>query len=159
MTTSEFDSLRPPEPTGGRRRGRKRNGGGRLRQAGADDAALSECMSSLEDLYAELDTRAATIRKLPKDLCPENKVTPELAAKRSLGLYPIVIAIDECQELFTSPDYAKEAERLCEAIIKRGPALGIIPIFATQRPDAKSGRVSATSRLSSSGGPYLPVSL
>ena len=36
MTTSEFDSLRPPEPAGGRRRGRKRPGGGRVRQGGAD---------------------------------------------------------------------------------------------------------------------------
>jgi S-DNA-T family DNA segregation ATPase FtsK/SpoIIIE len=106
--------------------------------SGADDEAIEACMSSLRYLYAELNTRAATIRKLPKDLCPENKVTPELAEKRSLGLHPIMLAVDECQELFVHPEHGAEAARLCEAIIKRGPALGIIPVFATQRPDAKS---------------------
>jgi S-DNA-T family DNA segregation ATPase FtsK/SpoIIIE len=106
--------------------------------SGADEAALEACMSALRDLYSDLDIRAATIRKLPKDMCPENKVTPELSAKRSLGLFPEFLAVDECQELFVHPEYGQEAARLCEAIIKRGPALGIIPVFATQRPDAKS---------------------
>ena len=106
--------------------------------SGADEPSIEACMDALRDLYAELDTRAATIRKLPKDLCPENKVTPELAARRSLGLFIEFLAIDECQELFVHPEYGAEAARLCEAIIKRGPALGIIPVFATQRPDAKS---------------------
>jgi S-DNA-T family DNA segregation ATPase FtsK/SpoIIIE len=106
--------------------------------SGADEAALEACMSALRDLYRELDVRAATIRKLPKDICPENKVTPELSARRSLGLFPEFLAVDECQELFVHPEYGQEAARLCEAIIKRGPALGIIPVFATQRPDAKS---------------------
>ena len=46
--------------------------------------------------------------------------------------------IDECQELFSHPDYKDEAARLVEAIIKRGPALGIILVLATQRPDAAS---------------------
>jgi S-DNA-T family DNA segregation ATPase FtsK/SpoIIIE len=46
--------------------------------------------------------------------------------------------IDECQELFSHPDYRDEADRLATGIIKRGPALGIILILATQRPDAKS---------------------
>lgn len=106
--------------------------------SGADEPAIEACMDALRDLYADLDVRAATIRGLPKDLCPENKVTPELSAKRSLGLFPEFLGIDECQELFVHPEYGQEAARLCEAIIKRGPALGIIPVFATQRPDAKS---------------------
>lgn len=106
--------------------------------SGADDATLAACMDSLRDLYAELDKRAATIRKLPREICPENKVTPELSARRSLGLFPVVMNIDECQELFSHPDFKDETDRLATAIIKRGPALGIILILATQRPDAKS---------------------
>jgi DNA segregation ATPase FtsK/SpoIIIE, S-DNA-T family len=106
--------------------------------SGADDQTLEACMESLRDLYADLDKRAATIRKLPRELCPENKVTPELSARKSLGLFPIVMAIDECQELFSHPDFKDEADRLATGIIKRGPALGIILILATQRPDAKS---------------------
>lgn len=106
--------------------------------AGADEQTLAACMDSLRDLHRELDTRAVTIRELPRELCPENKVTPELAARRRLGLFTIVAFIDECQELFSHPDYRDEADRLATAIIKRGPALGIILVLATQRPDAKS---------------------
>jgi DNA segregation ATPase FtsK/SpoIIIE, S-DNA-T family len=106
--------------------------------SGADTATLDACMDSLRDLYTELDKRAATIRKLPRELCPENRVTPQLSGRRTLGLFLIAMFIDECQELFTHPDYKDEAARLVEAIIKRGPALGIMLILATQRPDAAS---------------------
>jgi S-DNA-T family DNA segregation ATPase FtsK/SpoIIIE len=95
-------------------------------------------MESLRELYAELLRRAKVISKLPREICPENKVTPELAARRSLGLWLVTLAIDECQELFSHPDFKDEAARLAEGIIKRGPAMGIILILATQRPDAKS---------------------
>jgi DNA segregation ATPase FtsK/SpoIIIE, S-DNA-T family len=106
--------------------------------SGADDGTLEQAMESLRDLYAELEKRSATIRRLPREICPENKVTPELSARRELGLFPIVMAIDECQELFSHPDFKDEADRLATGIIKRGPAMGVILILATQRPDAKS---------------------
>ncbi|MEV1294349.1 cell division protein FtsK [Pseudonocardia sp. NPDC049635] len=106
--------------------------------SGADDATLELAMESLRELYAELNTRAKRIRELPRELCPENKVTPQISARRDLGLFPIVLAVDECQELFSHPDFKDEADRLATGIIKRGPAMGIILILATQRPDAKS---------------------
>jgi len=106
--------------------------------SGADDDAIAACVASLRELHRELDTRARTIRGLPRHLVPESKVTPELSRRRSLGLHTIVFAVDECQELFTHPQFGKEADELCTAIIKRGPALGIILILATQRPDAQS---------------------
>jgi S-DNA-T family DNA segregation ATPase FtsK/SpoIIIE len=31
-----------------------------------------------------------------------------------------------------------EVQAICEDLVRRGPALGIVPAFATQRPDAKS---------------------
>jgi S-DNA-T family DNA segregation ATPase FtsK/SpoIIIE len=106
--------------------------------SGADDETIGECMASLKEVYGLLETRAKTIKGLPRDVCPESKVTPELAQQRRLGLFPIVVTVDECQELFSHPDIGEEADRVCTAIIKRGPALGIILILATQRPDAKS---------------------
>lgn len=106
--------------------------------SGADDGTLEQAMDSLRELYAELNTRAKRINGLPRELCPENKVTPEIAGRRSLGLFPIVLAVDECQEVFSHPDFKDEADRLATAIIKRGPAMGIILLLATQRPDAKS---------------------
>jgi DNA segregation ATPase FtsK/SpoIIIE, S-DNA-T family len=106
--------------------------------AGADDDAIAATVASLREVHRELDTRARTIRGLPRHLVPESKVTPELSRRKSLGLHTIVFAVDECQELFTHPEYGKEAGELATAIIKRGPALGIILVLATQRPDAQS---------------------
>ena len=105
---------------------------------GADDATIEECLASVREVYRKLDRRAKVIRELPKDLCPENKVTPQLAARKSLGLHPEVLILDECQEAYSHPEHGKEFGRLATAIVKRGPALGIILLLATQRPDAAS---------------------
>ncbi|MFC9971834.1 FtsK/SpoIIIE domain-containing protein [Spirillospora sp. NPDC127200] len=106
--------------------------------SGADDATKAACLASLREVYGELERRAKTIASLPKDVRPENKVTPELAAKRSLNLSPLLFVIDECQELFADAELGKEAGELAVAIIKRGRALGIILLLATQRPDKDS---------------------
>jgi S-DNA-T family DNA segregation ATPase FtsK/SpoIIIE len=106
--------------------------------SGADDVTLAACLADVREVARELDKRAAVIRKLPKDICPENKVTPELAGKRSLGLHPLVLVISECQEAFSHSSYGKEFDSLVSAVVKRGPALGIIPLLDTQRPDAAS---------------------
>src|SRR6266508_4404707 len=100
--------------------------------------AVAATLASLRELDVERERRAKAIRGLPKDLCPENKVTPALAERGSLGLHPILMAIDECQELFTHPTYGADADTLCTRLIKLGPALGIILVLATQRPDSKS---------------------
>ncbi|MCP2340465.1 FtsK/SpoIIIE domain-containing protein [Actinomadura rupiterrae] len=106
--------------------------------SGADDETKRACLASLNEVYAELERRAKTIASLPKDVRPENKVTPELAAKRSLKLFPLVLVIDECQELFADDEVGKDAGEKATAIIKRGRALGIILLLATQRPDKDS---------------------
>jgi DNA segregation ATPase FtsK/SpoIIIE, S-DNA-T family len=106
--------------------------------SGGDDDVIDHALLALRDLREQCTKRAATIKQLPKHLCPENKVTPQLASNPHLGLRPLVVAIDECQELFTHPDLGKEAGDLAERIIKLGRALGIMLLLATQRPDAKS---------------------
>lgn len=106
--------------------------------SGPDDETCERALKSLRYVYKELERRAKVIAGLPKDVCPENKVTAELAARKSLGLHPLVLAIDECQELFAHPEFGKEAESLAVAIIKRGRALAVILLLATQRPDKDS---------------------
>ncbi|MGH4020512.1 MAG: cell division protein FtsK, partial [Pseudonocardiaceae bacterium] len=106
--------------------------------SGPDDDTIAACVASLEELDGELERRARVIRGLPPAVCPENKVTPQLAARRDLRLHPIGAFLDECQELFTHPEHGPRAAELCVRIIKRGPALGIILVLATQRPDSKS---------------------
>lgn len=109
--------------------------------SGAGKTALELAMASLRGLKAELEKRAERISQLARrdrGIVPDNKVTRQLADDRKYGLWPIVLGIDECQNLFTDEDHGKEAADLCTDIIKLGPALGIMLILATQRPDKDS---------------------
>lgn len=106
--------------------------------AGDDDEAILYCLNDWRALREELRRRTKVIRSLPRDICPESKVTSQLADKRSLGLHPIVVGVDECQVLFEHPEHGKEFEEIGTDLVKRGPATGIVLLLATQRPDAKA---------------------
>ncbi|WP_371635609.1 cell division protein FtsK [Streptomyces zaomyceticus] len=107
-------------------------------RAGEEDEDIEYVVASLRELKDELRRRAKVIKSLPRSRCPESKVTPELASDKSLGLHPIVVGLDECQVPFEHKEYGEELEEICVDITKRGPALGIVGLFGTQRPDAKS---------------------
>ncbi|MFF3911554.1 cell division protein FtsK [Streptomyces sp. NPDC001848] len=107
-------------------------------RAGEEDEDIEYILHALREIKEELRRRAKVIKSLPRSRCPESKVTPALASDKSLGLHPIAIGIDECQVVFEHEKHGAEIESICTDITKRGPALGIIGLFATQRPDAKS---------------------
>jgi S-DNA-T family DNA segregation ATPase FtsK/SpoIIIE len=107
-------------------------------RSGEEDEDLLYVLHALRELKDELRRRAKVIKNLPRSRCPESKVTPALASDKSLGLHPIVVGLDECQIPFEHEKYGAELESICTDIAKRGPALGIVGMFATQRPDAKS---------------------
>lgn len=105
--------------------------------SGVSDDKIAETLASMREVYAELEKRAAVIGKLPRSVVPDSKVTPELA-RSNKALRPLVLVVDEAQEVFSHGEYGDEAGKLAEAIIKRGRALAVIAVFATQRPDSKS---------------------
>ncbi|MBT2472942.1 cell division protein FtsK [Streptomyces sp. ISL-66] len=107
-------------------------------RAGEEDEDIEYVVQALRELKDELRRRAKVIKSLPRSRCPESKVTPELASDKTLGLHPIVVGLDECQVPFEHEKYGQEIEDICTDITKRGPALGIVGMFGTQRPDAKS---------------------
>ncbi|WP_406367225.1 cell division protein FtsK [Streptomyces sp. NBC_01546] len=107
-------------------------------RAGEEDEDIEYVVQSLRELKDELRRRAKVIKSLPRTRCPESKVTPGLASDKSLGLHPIVVGLDECQVAFEHEKYGQEIEDICTDITKRGPALGMVGMFGTQRPDAKS---------------------
>ncbi|MET7329475.1 cell division protein FtsK [Nonomuraea sp. NPDC005650] len=106
--------------------------------SGIDDEAIAYAADSLALLRKEVMRRAAALKALPPDLCPDKKVTRHIADKRSLGLHPLVAIFDECQNLFAHADYGDKAGQDAEFIIKLGRALGVILVLATQRPDKDS---------------------
>lgn len=90
---------------------------------------------------AEMRRRAKLVRELTLEENPEKgKVTSALASANPGKFGPIVVCVDECQVWFEHDDKAirEEFTAICTDLVKRGPALGIIPFFATQKPDAKS---------------------
>ncbi|KAB1932923.1 cell division protein FtsK [Micromonospora sp. ALFpr18c] len=103
---------------------------------GVDDEALSTGRDILVWALAECERRGKRIKKArERGEAPLGKVTPELAAKRGSGLHPVFILLDEVHELFLAyPDAAAAAER----VAKRGRALGIILVLATQIADRDS---------------------
>jgi DNA segregation ATPase FtsK/SpoIIIE, S-DNA-T family len=107
-------------------------------RAGDDRDDIAYILAALRELREEMRKRAKRIKALPPDVCPDSKITPQLADVQSLGLFPVVVAIDECHLLFDHPEHGEELAALCEDLVRRGPAAGIIVILATQRPDAKS---------------------
>ena len=109
-------------------------------RAGDEPEDIDYLIADYRALRTEMRRRTKVIRDLAeKDevRCPENKVTPELAKDKSLGLHPIVVGVDECQVMFES-EYGAEFETIATDLAKRGPALGILQALSTQRPDAKS---------------------
>jgi len=102
---------------------------------GVDDQSLEDGADILRWGLAEAERRGRRIAAArARGDAPEGKVTPELAARPGSGLHPVVIILDEAHEVLVDKDVAAATERL----IKRGRALGIIVILATQVPDAKS---------------------
>ena len=110
-------------------------------RAGDDDEDIEYFLADMRAMRAEMRRRTKVIRQFAEkhpDLCPENKVTPQLASRKDLGLHPVVIGADECHVPFTHPVHGPELVAIATDLAKRGPALGILQILATQRPDAKA---------------------
>lgn len=105
--------------------------------SGIDDDSIAYAAESLSMLRGECEKRGPKIKRLPPSICPDKRVTREIAAKYR-DLRPVACTIDECQNLFAHPKYGKQAGTDAEFVIKIGPAMGIFLILATQRPDKES---------------------
>ena len=107
--------------------------------SGADPDDLTAFEAMLDELISEMSRRFALLASLPASVCPQGKLTPEIMRRYRLPLIPLVI--DELQEYFEAVEDEKDRQRIIgklARIARRGPAAGIMPVYASQRPDAKS---------------------
>ncbi|MEX5632157.1 cell division protein FtsK [Parafrankia sp. FMc2] len=107
--------------------------------SGADPDDLAAFEHMLDELISEMSRRFAFLATLPAAACPEGKLTPEIMRRYNLPLIPLII--DELQEYFEACEEEKDRARIVgklARIARRGPAAGIMPVYASQRPDAKS---------------------
>jgi DNA segregation ATPase FtsK/SpoIIIE, S-DNA-T family len=89
--------------------------------SGIDHASIAYAAESLKLLKAEIERRTERLKALPRELCPDKRVTRDIARRRSLKLWPIECTIVECQNLFAHPKYGQQAGEDATWIIKIGP--------------------------------------
>ena len=106
--------------------------------SGIDDESVAYAAQSLKLLRTEVMGRADRLKKLDRALCPDKKVTRQIANRRGLRLWPLMCVVDEAQNIFAHPKYGKQAGEDAVFIIKIGRALGVFLVLATQRPDKES---------------------
>lgn len=109
---------------------------------GADPDDIAEQLSALKGIETEMRRRSRFLRDLPvEERSP--KVTSTLASKYR-GLSPIVVLIDECQELTeygtkgNKPEMKirDEFRAVLTRISRLGRSAGIHVVFVSQKPDA-----------------------
>lgn len=105
---------------------------------GLTDDVLEGCLGDLAAVKAEIVRRTTILSKQPKELVPDGKLTRQLASRRDLGLQPLVMVIDECQNLFSHERFGAEAGKLAMDVVRMGRAYGVVLILCTQRPDTES---------------------
>lgn len=102
---------------------------------GMDDHVALAALEALRAALAEMERRGKVLGRLPGT---PPKVSRKLADRRGLGLHPLIVAIDECHELFMHAKYGKEAAELAIRLIKRGRKYGVVLVLATQSPTKDS---------------------
>lgn len=105
---------------------------------GVRDDVVQALVEDLRALVADMNRRYDTIGALSPDICPEGKVTRAIASKRSLKLWPVLVAIDEFQRYSGHPVHGDEIVALLTELCKVGPAVGIMIVLLTQKPDSKA---------------------
>ncbi|RSN71353.1 cell division protein FtsK [Actinomadura sp. WAC 06369] len=108
-------------------------------QSGDDDEDCLAALGGLAALEGEMKRRKKIVRDLPLSDVPDGrKVSRRLADRRELRLHPILAIFDEAHTLFEHPEYGDQAADIAGRLIRKARAYGIVVVFTTQRPDAKS---------------------
>ena len=103
---------------------------------GDDNETARHLLATLTELVAEMDRRAHAISQLPRHLAREGKLTRELARSKRANMPLVVAFIDEAQDYLGHPDYGSAIEAAATKLVKRGPFVGIITVWLTQKPSA-----------------------
>jgi len=100
-------------------------------------------LDALRELKADVQDRYQRLSELPVDVCPEGKLTREIARDPRYNMPVRLVVLDEFQEYFDLGEASKEIASLLVFLVKVAPAAGVIVLGATQRPSGVgSGQVS-----------------
>ncbi|GAB3982334.1 cell division protein FtsK [Plantactinospora veratri] len=108
-----------------------------------DGDPAEQLLDALRELKADVQDRYERLSALPVDICPEGKLTREIARDPKYRMPVRMVILDEFQEYFDLGDLSKEIASLLVYLVKVAPAAGVILIDATQRPSGVgSGQVA-----------------
>jgi S-DNA-T family DNA segregation ATPase FtsK/SpoIIIE len=91
-------------------------------------------LDTLRELRAEVQDRYERLSRLPVDICPEGKLTRQIARDPKYNMPVITVFLDEFQEYFDLGEASKEIAGHLVYLVKVAPAAGISLIDMTQRP-------------------------
>lgn len=91
-------------------------------------------LEALRELKADVQARYQRLSELPAAVCPEGKLTRDIARDPRYGMPVRLVVVDEFQEYFDLGDASKEIASLLVFLVKVAPAAGVIVLGATQKP-------------------------
>lgn len=107
---------------------------------------VQNLLSTLRAAKRDVLERNARLSELPTSVCPEGKLTREIARDRRYGMPVWVIMLDEFQEYLNTGDEEvdREIAELLVFLVKVGPSVGIILLSSTQKPSGigSTGKVA-----------------
>ncbi|MGM1059644.1 FtsK/SpoIIIE domain-containing protein [Saccharothrix sp. Mg75] len=102
----------------------------RTLRTGADADTVKACLTTLRELYADLDVRGKALRE------HEVRKVDRKVATKDTRLRPRVVVIDECQALFMHEEYGEEAADVVTKLISAARKYAVTLLFAT--PEAST---------------------
>jgi S-DNA-T family DNA segregation ATPase FtsK/SpoIIIE len=101
---------------------------------GDDDEEMAEALKALRHIVSDVTYRGRILEELGGE---ETKLTREIA-ERDPRMRPKVVIFDECHELFEHKEFGEEAGELAIKAMKKARKVGIVLVFVTVSPTAKS---------------------
>ena len=91
-------------------------------------------LATLSQIKADVQDRYHRLSEMPTGICPEGKLTRDIARDPRFGMPVRVLVLEEFQEYLDMGDASKEIAALLVFLVKVAPGAGVILIDATQRP-------------------------
>ncbi|MFI9101675.1 cell division protein FtsK [Streptomyces fildesensis] len=110
-----------------------RIGFGTVTQNGLDP--VMHLVNSLQELKADVEDRYHRLSQLPVHICPEGKLTEDIARDKRYNMPLVLFVVDEVQEYLMHPVHGKTILELLVFLARVAPAVGVSVMTATQKPD------------------------
>lgn len=97
---------------------------------------LDQLLYLLRAIKRDIQDRNDKLRSLPVSICPDGKLTREIARDRRFGMPVRMLVMEEFQVYFETEDQEvnKEVAQLLSFIIAVGPSAGVILLSSSQKP-------------------------